>query len=74
MFSVRPTVELLTGLGGTKVIAAHDLEFVLRTCGRVLVLDGGKVVADGEPHAVLADEALMQAHGLEVPWGLRESR
>jgi hypothetical protein len=37
----------------------------------VLVLAGGKVVADGEARAVLADAALMEEHGLEVPWGLR---
>jgi cobalt/nickel transport system ATP-binding protein len=67
----RELIGLLNGLGGTKVIASHDLEMILRTCGRVLVLDGGRVVADGEVRAVLADEGLMEAHGLEVPYSLR---
>ncbi len=67
----RELIALLRGLGGTKLIAAHDLELVLATCGRVLVLDGGRVVADGAARAVLADAALMEAHGLEVPWSLR---
>jgi cobalt/nickel transport system ATP-binding protein len=67
----RELIGLLNGLGGTKVIAAHDLEMILRTCGRVLVLDRGRLVADGEPRAVLADEGLMEAHGLEVPYSLR---
>jgi cobalt/nickel transport system ATP-binding protein len=53
------------------VLASHDLELVLRTCSRVLVLDGGRVEADGPARAVLGDEALMEAHGLEVPWSLR---
>ena len=44
----RELIALLNGLGGTKVIASHDLEFILRTCRRVLLLDGGKVVADGD--------------------------
>ena len=39
----RELIELLNGLGGTKLIAAHDLEFVLRTCRRVLVMYGGAV-------------------------------
>jgi cobalt/nickel transport system ATP-binding protein len=67
----RELIELLTGLGGTKLIASHDLEFVLRTCPRVLVLDEGKLVADGPARTVLADAALMEAHGLEVPASLR---
>jgi len=67
----RELIGLLNGLGGTKVIAAHDLEMILRTCGRVLLLDRGRLVADGEPRAVLADEGLMEAHGLEVPYSLR---
>jgi cobalt/nickel transport system ATP-binding protein len=67
----RELIALLQGLGGTKLIAAHDLELVLATCGRVLVLDGGRVAADGAARALLADAALMEAHGLEVPWSLR---
>jgi cobalt/nickel transport system ATP-binding protein len=55
----------------TIMIASHDLEMILLTCRRVLVLDGGKLVADGETRLVLADRALMEAHGLEVPASLR---
>src|SRR5204862_3037455 len=43
----RELIGLLCGLAGTKVIAAHDLEMILETCGRVLVLDRGRLVADG---------------------------
>jgi cobalt/nickel transport system ATP-binding protein len=66
----RELIALLGGLGGTRLIAAHDLEFVLRTCPRVLVLDAGRIVADGPAAEVLADAALMEAHGLEVPASL----
>src|SRR5262249_28699370 len=67
----RELIELLGGLGGTKLIASHDLEFVLRTCPRVLVLDAGRLVADGAASVVLANAVLMEAHGLEVPASLR---
>ncbi len=67
----RELLGLLAGLGGTRVVASHDLEFVLESCGRVLLLDGGRVAADGPARQVLSDAALMEGHGLEVPWSLR---
>ena len=37
----------------------------------MILLDGGRIEADGPAVEVLADAALMEAHGLEVPWSLR---
>ena len=68
----RELMRVINGLPGTKILASHDLEFILQTCGRALLLDGGRVVADGPVRQVLADAALMEAHGLEVPYSLRE--
>jgi cobalt/nickel transport system ATP-binding protein len=67
----RELIQLLHALGGTRVIASHDLELILQTCGRVLLLDRGRLKADGLARDVLADAALMEAHGLEVPYSLR---
>jgi cobalt/nickel transport system ATP-binding protein len=67
----RELIGLIREIGATKVIAAHDLEMILEICGRVLVLDGGGLVADGPAAQLLADPALMAAHGLEVPHSLR---
>lgn len=67
----RELIRLLNGLSGTRIIAAHDLEMILETCDRVLLLDKGHLVADGPARALLADAALMDAHGLEVPHSLR---
>ncbi|MFO0877185.1 MAG: ABC transporter ATP-binding protein [Gemmataceae bacterium] len=67
----RELIHLLEQLATTRVLASHDLELILATCQRVLVLDGGRLVADGDVRQILADAALMDAHGLEVPWSLR---
>jgi cobalt/nickel transport system ATP-binding protein len=45
---------------------------VLELCPRVLVLDGGRLIADGPAADLLGDAALMEAHGLEVPYSLRK--
>lgn len=66
----RELIRLVQRLPGVKVIAAHDLEMIRETCQRVLVLDGGRLVADGPTRAILADKKLMEAHGLEVPHSL----
>jgi cobalt/nickel transport system ATP-binding protein len=67
----RELIQLLHTLGGTRMIASHDLELILQTCDRVLLLDRGQLKADGPARTVLADAMLMEAHGLEVPYSLR---
>ncbi len=66
----RELIGLIKGLPGTRLIASHDLELILQTCGRAVVLDRGQVMADGPVRDVLGDAALMEAHGLEVPHSL----
>ena len=70
----RELAALLPTLPGAKLIATHDLEFVVATCSRVLVLDAGRLVAGGPTREILADAAMMERHGLEVPWSLRGGR
>jgi len=67
----RRLIELLRTFEHTRIIATHDLEMVVEICPRVIVLDGGQVVADGSTAAILGDEALMLKHGLEKPHSLR---
>jgi cobalt/nickel transport system ATP-binding protein len=66
----RELAGILDKLPVTRIISSHNLEFVLRTCDRVLLLDEGHLRADGPVRRVLADESLMLQHGLEVPAGL----
>jgi len=70
----RRFLELIASLPATKLIATHDLEMVLEICPRTILLDAGRVVADGPSRRILDDEALMEAHGLERPLGLSIER
>jgi energy-coupling factor transporter ATP-binding protein EcfA2 len=66
----RALIRQLAALANTRIVASHDLEMVLELCSRVIVLDEGKVVADGNPRSILSDVSLMAAHGLEKPHSL----
>ncbi len=66
----REFKALLQRLPGAKLMATHDLELAVDLCPRSLILDGGKLVAQGDTLQLLADEKLMLAHGLERPHSL----
>jgi cobalt/nickel transport system ATP-binding protein len=70
----RELIRTVCDLSGTLLLATHDLEMVLDCCPRVIVLDGGRVAADGATSELLANEQLMTTHGLEVPYRLGERR
>ncbi len=57
-------IELLKRFPMTKIIATHDLDLVRALCQRTVVMDEGKVVADGDTKAILGDNSLLKAHGL----------
>ncbi len=56
--------EVLKKLPITRIIISHDLEIVRRLCSRIIVLDRGRVVADGITGDILGDEQLLVEHGL----------
>ncbi|MFN2138158.1 MAG: energy-coupling factor ABC transporter ATP-binding protein [Candidatus Promineifilaceae bacterium] len=66
----RRLIAFLQGAGETILFSSHDLEFILEVCDRVILLDNGQVVASGDPHQIMSDKALMEAHGLERPHSL----
>lgn len=67
----RDLVQVVCRLPGTVLLASHDLDLVVQTCDRCLVMDEGRVVADGPVRQILGDEKLMESHRLEVPLRLR---
>jgi len=67
----RRLIELIRGLKASLIAATCDLEFALEVCPRTVVMDRGKIWADGETRSILADGVMMEAHGLEVPLSLK---
>ena len=69
-FNRRLVIRTIRDLPQTKLITSHDLDMILDTCGRVILLSGGRVAADGPAEAILRDRALLEAHRLELPLSL----
>ncbi|WP_232549278.1 energy-coupling factor ABC transporter ATP-binding protein [Propioniciclava soli] len=65
----RELVAVLAGIAAKLLVVTHDLPLALQLCPRAVILDEGRVVADGSTASLLADEALLAAHRLELPWG-----
>ncbi|HKZ20842.1 MAG TPA: ABC transporter ATP-binding protein [Acidimicrobiia bacterium] len=65
----RELVALLSSLPTTQLIVTHDLPFVFELCPRSIIMDGGRVVADGRTGELLSNRQLMAAHRLELPFG-----
>ena len=66
----RNLIHILNELPQTKLIASHDLDFILDTCSRVILLSHGEIIADGAADEILRDQALLEAHALELPLSL----
>lgn len=47
----------------------HDLPYALEWCPRAIVIDEGRIVADGNTRQLLSDEPFMKSHRLELPFG-----
>ncbi len=62
----RSLIALLGTLPQTILVATHDMRLAAALCRRAVVMDEGRVVADGPADRLLTDAALMEAHGLEV--------
>ena len=58
----RDLIDLLRTLNRTKVIATHDLPLVEELCDYAVLLDEGRVIAQGEATELLGDTALLSAH------------
>lgn len=60
----RKLMTVLNTMQCTRIIASHDMDFIRRTCSRVLLLAEGRLRADGKPEEILDDQKLMEKNGL----------
>lgn len=70
----RTVINTIRRLKQTKLIASHDLDMILDTCQRVILLSGGKIVADGPVEEILCNRELLEGNRMELPFCLQGRR
>ncbi len=63
----RNLIKILNEIKALKIVTSHDLDFIMDTCERVVLLDEGRIIADGKACEILQDKELLENHGLELP-------
>ena len=67
----RTVINTINRLPQTKLIASHDLDMILDTCQRVILLSHGAIAADGDAETILRDKELLEANRMELPFCLQ---
>ena len=67
----RTVINTINRLPQTKLIASHDLDMILDTCQRVILLSHGAIVADRDAESILRDKELLEANRMELPFCLQ---
>lgn len=63
----RGLIRLMQELPQTMLVSTHDMALVAEGFKRTIVIDDGRVVADGATAEIMADHQFLEAHGLEAP-------
>ena len=66
-YNRRMVINTIKELPQTKVITSHDLDMIMDTCSRVILLSKGRVAADGPAEEILKDKDLLEANRMELP-------
>ena len=69
-YNRRIVINTIRSLPQTKLITSHDLDMILDTCERVILLSDGRIAADGPADEILRDRALLEANHMELPLSL----
>ncbi len=63
--------RIICDIEETVIVASHDLELIAGLVDRVIVLNGGRIVADGHVDEILADKELLVRNRLLPPDDIR---
>lgn len=66
-YNRRLVINTIRELDQTKLVASHDLDMILDTCDRVILISGGRVAADGPAAEILSNKELLEANRMELP-------
>lgn len=58
----KTLLKQLKARGETILVIEHDMDFVRSVADQVIVMDQGRVLAEGEPEAVLSDKRVLEAY------------
>ena len=67
----RNLIRILNSFEHLKIIASHDLDLILDTCGRTILMADGRIVCDGPTRDILTNKELLEDNGLELPFCLQ---
>lgn len=67
----RNLIHILNSFDHLKIIASHDLDMILDTCERTILMADGKIVADGKTEEILTNKELLEEYSLELPFCLQ---
>ncbi len=57
-------IKILKEIKALKLITSHDLDFIMDTCDRTILIDDGRIIADGDTDTILRDKDLLESHGM----------
>ncbi len=69
-YNRRAVINVINRLEQTKIIASHDLDMIMETCTKVMLLSGGRIVAVGTTDEILRNKKLLEENRMELPFGI----
>ena len=69
-YNRRIVINTIRGMEQTKIITSHDLDMIMDTWDRVILISKGRIVADGSAEEILSNKELLEANRMELPLSL----
>ena len=69
-YNRRAVINVINSLTQTKIIASHDLDMIMETCRRVILISDGQIVASGDVNEILRNKELLENNRMELPFSL----